>query len=493
MASLSDKAGILIVANLLKYGVGFALPMVLVRLLSTQEYGTYQQLALVASLGSALLLLGLPTSIYYFHARSDHTQRVALQVQTLALLGVLGLVGAVAATLGAGPIGALLRNPEIARLLPVFALSSALLMGSEGFVAFMIVADRYRTALGFEVGETIVRVGLMITPLWLGFGLRGLVVALLGFAVLRYLGRIGTLYALRDRSAVDWRGKLFVREQLGYSLPLAATGWVSIVAGMLDRAIIAMFFSTVDYAIYSVGALEIPLDVIFQASVADVMRATLPRLIREGNQAEIRRLLAEATRKLALIVLPSFVFLWLFAQDFITTLFTTRYAQSVHVFRIYLLLLPLHMFVLSMVPQAYGETGINLRIGTGISLLHVVLSFALLKLIGFYGPAISGVICAYARSAWYGYANLRLTHSRIRDLLPGAALLRTALACLLAAAAAHAVGHPLPWRLLNLVFSGAIFSATYLVAAIVTRALTAGDRRLLLRAAGRVLPRRLTS
>ncbi len=486
MASLSDKAGILIVANLLKYGVGFVLPMLLVRLLSAHDYGTYQQLALANSLTAAVLLLGLPTSIFYFHARVDGARRTSLQVQTMSMLGMLGLLGAVVLIVGAWPISHILHNPEIVPLLPVVALAGALTMGSEGFISFLIVGDRYRLALGFEVGETVLRVLLMITPLLLGYGLRGLVVALLVYAALRYLGRIGTLYALRDRAARGWRKLLFAREQLAYSMPLAATSWVSVVAGMLDRTIIAMFFSTVDFAIYTVGALEIPLDVIFQASVADVMRATLPRLIAEGKDAEIRRLLSEAVRKLALIVLPSFVFLWLFARPFITVLFTTRYLQSVHVFRIYLLLLPLHMFVLSMVPQAYGETRVNFRIASFVSAVHAVLSLALLKWIGFYGPAISGVLSAYLRSGLFAWANLRLTRSRLSQIVPFGALLRTLLACVAGAAAAHFLVLAPSWRLIHLVLAGLVFSLGYLGAAWALGALTPGDRRLLWSAAARL-------
>lgn len=490
MASLSDKAGILIVANLLKYGVGFVLPMLLVRLLSPHDYGTYQQLALVGSFASAILLLGLPTSVFYFHARAEGAaQRMALRVQTMGLLALLGLGGAAVMALGASDIARLLKNLELSTLLPVYAAASGLLIGSESFVAFMIVADRYRMALGFEVGETIVRVALMIVPLVLGFGLHGLVLSLLGFAALRYLMRLGTLYGLRERVGSAWRSRLFAREQLGYSLPLAATSWVSVLTGLLDRAIVAMFFSTVDYAIYTVGALEIPLDVIFQASVADVMRATLPRLIREGNEPEIRRLLSESTRKLALVMLPAFFFLWFFAQTFITTLFTSRYAQSVHVFRIYLLLLPLNAFMLSVVPQAYGQTRTNFRIAAIVAPLHVVLSFVLLRLVGFYGPAISAVLSMYLRSLLFGISNLKLTHSRVRDLLPLSGLARTIMACLAAALLARVLVCPGSSSLSCLVLAGLVFSVCYLAAAVLLGAITAGDRRLLQRAAGRVLLR----
>lgn len=493
MASLSNKAGMLVVANLLKYGVGFILPMLLVRLLTPQEYGTYRQLTLVTSIVSALLLLGLPLSIYYFDAHDKPARRTALQVQTSVMLGLLGILGALVLLVGQKAISAMVHNPAIAGLIPAVAASSALMMGSEGFIAFLIVADRYRLALSFEVVETIVRVALMVVPLMLGYGLPGLVLSLLAYAVLRYGARLVTLYVSRSRDAAGWRRSLFPREQLRYSLPLAATSWVGIGAGMLDRTIIALFFSTVDYAIYSVGALEIPLDVIFQASVANVLRATLPRLIREGNELEIRRLLRESVRKLALIVLPSFVFLWSFAQEFITVLFTHRYEQSVHVFRIYLLLLPPYMFVLSAVPQAYGETRINFRIASIGSATHAVLSFVLLKLIGFYGPAISGVACSYLSAALYVPANLRLTRSRLHDLVPFAALLRTMLACVCAAVVSRSVGHPFASDLVGLVASGLVFSTAYLVAALVFGVLTKSDQRLLWQTMTRVFARARTS
>ena len=56
MASLSDKAALLILANTLKYAVGFALPMVLVRHLTQDDYGTYQQLSLIANFATGIMV-----------------------------------------------------------------------------------------------------------------------------------------------------------------------------------------------------------------------------------------------------------------------------------------------------------------------------------------------------------------------------------------------------------------------------------------------------
>ncbi|MEP6501837.1 MAG: oligosaccharide flippase family protein, partial [Betaproteobacteria bacterium] len=95
MASLSDKAGFLIGANLIKYAVGFITPMVLVRMLNRADYGTYQQLALIGSLGIAILVLGLPNSVYYFHDRKNLARDKVLTLQTSAILLASGAVTAV--------------------------------------------------------------------------------------------------------------------------------------------------------------------------------------------------------------------------------------------------------------------------------------------------------------------------------------------------------------------------------------------------------------
>ena len=91
MASLSDKAGVLIAANFVKYAVGFAMPMVLVRMLTKHDYGTLQQLQLIGATAAGALVLGLPNSVYYFHRLDDDHSRTALVQQTLALLALSGL------------------------------------------------------------------------------------------------------------------------------------------------------------------------------------------------------------------------------------------------------------------------------------------------------------------------------------------------------------------------------------------------------------------
>jgi O-antigen/teichoic acid export membrane protein len=492
MASLSDKAGFLISANLIKYAVGFCLPMLMVRVLDKSDFGTYQQLLLVGSLAVGLLTLGLPSSIYFFYNRIEPHQQPALILQTLAMLVAAGLVAAAGIAVAAPMLATRMSNPQLAAYLPLYAVAIGLMLAAEHFVHFMVAQDRYRSAVWFETIETIVRVVTLVLPVLLGFGLHGLVVAALVYALIRFAVR--SVWVLRTgKQPVGLAARptgWFVGQQLGYSIPLWLTAMVGVLGGLLDRAIVAGSFTTIDFAVYSVGALAIPLDVIFQASVADVLRASLPPLVKNGQLVEVTRLLREAVRKLALIMLPSFVFLFGHAGQFITLLFTNEYADSVHVFRIYLLGLPLYMFILSLVPQVFGKTRLNLQIAIVATGLHVVLSFLLLKTLGFYGPAVSAVISSYVATAIYLHVAKGLTTATLSQLLPLPEIAKT-LGCAIAALGLSLlVGNITPWKALNFGMKAAVFAAAFMAAGSLLRLFTGDDRRLARRWVAKFLPLR---
>lgn len=463
MASLTDKAVLLIVANSLKYAVGFALPMVLVRLLSETDYGTYQQLSLVATFATGIMLLGLPTSVYYFYHRRNDTPagRPTLIAQTQILLLLAGCSTAVLIALCAPFLAERMGNPQLAQLLPLYAAYVGLYIAGEHFMHVMISQNRYQMAVGLEILETVFRVASLSVLLLLGYGLTAVVVMLVIYAALRLTGRSYWLWSGTDSVRhADWSLR-FPREQLSYSLPLAASACIGLLGGLLDRAIVALSFTTVDYAIYSVGALEIPLDTIFQASVLNVLRASLPQLVSEGRTGEVIRIWRDSVRKLALIIVPSVVFLVCFAERFITGLFTDTYAESVQVFRIYLMVLPLYMLVLSVVPQVYGRTRLNLYVVAVSVTANACLSAVLLHYIGILGPATALVVSQYLGASLYFIVTMRLLHARAGQLMPLAAIGRTTVAALLAAGPAMLAASFVTSKVLALALGGMVFAIAY--------------------------------
>jgi len=485
MASLSDKAGFLIGANLVKYAVGFITPMVLVRMLDRADYGTYQQLALIGALGIAILVLGLPNSVYYFHDRKNPARDKVLTLQTSAILLASGLLTAIVLLVARPLVVRLMGNQALWAPMPWYVMALGLLIATEHFVQFMIARDRYKIAVLTEVAETVIRVLILVLPLLAGYGLMGLVTALFAYAFIRFVVRtawlIWPLGGIRKPPGEHW----FMGEQLEYAVPLGLMSLVGVIGGYLDRGIVATRFAPADYAIYSVGALEIPLDAIFQASVATVLRASMPALIRDGRHDEVIRLLREGVRKLSLIMLPCFVFLQGFAYEFITVLFTPQYARSVGVFRIYLFLMPLNMFILSPVPPAYGRTRINFQVVAAVTVVHVILSFVLLHWIGFYGPALSAISTSYLLSTFYFIYACKLTGGGVSSLLPLGAFARVLGCAGVAVLVARLTLGGLLHKFVGLVAAGALFSVVFFGLCMVAGVFTPADRALARRWLGR--------
>lgn len=488
MTSLSDKAGFLIVANLVKYAVGFVMPMVLVRMLSQSEYGTYQQMILILTTVTGVVLLGLPTSVYYFFHHVPPERLPALMAQTTLMLTIAGLIACIGIYLSADMIAAAINNPDMVDLLKICGLATFFMLASEHSVPFMIAQNRYVTAVVFEVTETFARVALLLAPLWLGFGFEGLIVGIVVYALLRFLIRNWYLFATSHLHFSGWTKHAFPREQLAYGVPIALGTLSMLIGGAVNRGLVAANFSPAHYAIYAVGALEIPLDVIFQASVANVLRASLPPLVRDGNLTEVVRLIREAVRKLSIIVLPSFIFLYGYSFEFITVLFTPEYEESVRVFQIYLWFVPLHMFVLSPVPQVFGHTKANLYIPIAMAVFLVVGSYLFLEISGFYGPAIAAAVTSYVGVLAYLLVVVRLTKATFFQLTPVVHIGRVILVALGALLGARLADDLTSSGLLNLILAGTAFSAIFLTVALILGVFTANDRNLMRRWIAKVLP-----
>src|SRR5437660_1517769 len=480
MASLSDKAALLILANALKYAVGFALPMVLVRHLTQADYGTYQQLSLIANFATGIMVLGLPTSIYYFyHLKSaERAGRPTLIAQTQLMLLVSGALTAVALALAAPLLARRMSNARLLELLPLYSAYVGLFIAGEHFMHVMIRQNRYLGAVTLELAETAFRVGALIVLLALGFALHAIVLMLVVYAAVRLVGRSYWLWQGADSVRHAAAGGRFLGAQLAYSLPLAATMGIGLLGGLLDRGIVAMAFTPVDYAIYSVGALEIPLDTIFQVSVLNVLRASLPPLVAAGRIDEVIRIWRDSVRKLAIIILPSFTFLVCFANRFITTLFTSSYEASVRVFHIYLLVLPLYMLVLSVVPQVYGRTRLNLYVVAASVASNAVLSLILLREIGILGPATALVCSTYLGALLFFIVTMRLLKATPAQLLPLAAIGRTALAAVLAVIPAIAVSSVIESGAAALASGAVVFAVAYLFAGYLVGVFNASDMRI---------------
>jgi O-antigen/teichoic acid export membrane protein len=180
----------------------------------------------------------------------------------------------------------------------------------------------------------------------------------------------------------------------------------------------------------------------------------------------MRRVWHRATQLLGLAVIPIFVLAEVLAPDIIVLLFGESYITAVPILRIYLLILPLSIFLGSPMLRATGDLGVMVAGDTLALVMSIVALLLLVEPLGTLGAVTSLVI---GRSVFMGVAALqtaRRLELSVGTFFPWQALLGILVASLIAVASGAIVAGYLSLPLLaRLMTAGAISGGLYAVIA----------------------------
>lgn len=379
------------------------LGVVLVRLVSKQTFGTYRQVNLVCLFLVGVISFQLYNSLYYFIPKLGSEQRGTLLIQTLLVTFAVALVAGGVMFFSATFIARMFNNPDLVPLIRIFALYPFVEKLLALIPAFMISLDRAVRAGLYTSAAAVGRVVAVITVIILGFGLStvmwsivivGAIVALIGCADMVKLSAGGRWRLDRD----------LLIEQFQYSLPLLATTIVGTINFQWDKFLISAFFDPATYAVYSCGAIQLPVIGLVTTSISFAMMPSLVKMAQEGRMTDALHTWQEGARKCSFIVFPCFVFFFTFAYSFIVLLYGQGYSRGSWPFQIYLCMLPIRVAIYATLFRAAGRTK-PIAIGAVIALvLNVIVSTTLVILgnkgiVSFIGPAVGTVIAEIV--AWY--------------------------------------------------------------------------------------------
>jgi O-antigen/teichoic acid export membrane protein len=147
----------------------------------------------------------------------------------------------------------------------------------------------------------------------------------------------------------------------------------------------------------------------------------MPEYAKKSEQKDYLSLIKlwhRAICKVAIFLIPLAVFLFFFANEFITLMFSKKYQDSSIIFQIY---------IIAIIPKVtwYGPILVSMGYNkeplyaAGIALItNMVLNFLFIKLIGFTGPAISTVITTYIVSTFYLFRISTVTGVSYEKIFP---------------------------------------------------------------------------
>ena len=377
--SLKVQAIVLGIARVVSMIPGILVPILLVRLISKEDYGYYQLVMAITVFVIPILEVGLNSSLYYFLPALPE-QKVKLVQQTVIMLLVLGTVAIIVSLIVIPYLGLSFSEMGPAMLLTYFMFISC-----TAEHLFILEKKAKLNAL-FLITQSIVRTGVIICAAIYLDSIKLVIIALSFVYIIRTVFLF--IYIIKNYPGFFSPLKIsLIKTQLRYSLPFS----VGIIFGQshrsIDKFIIPYLFNVGQLAIYSVGTFQLPMISLLYNSINSVAIPKLSEFFANDDRKSAHKLLLKVISTNSMFTIPTVIFAEMMAETFITVLFTEEYSESIPVFRILIVALFLEMATKGMICRASGVIKVQMYITLTGLLIVVPLGWILTKEYGIVGMA----------------------------------------------------------------------------------------------------------
>jgi len=387
-SGIGRKAVFLAAAGLLEYAVQMALPVILVRHLTKQEFGDYRLMWLVATTGLILFPLFLPQSLVYFLPRAAPGTRPKLVGNTFVSLFALGglsvLLLLVLMPVLPGSIAGLQRHSPLVQIFAgTWILASILdvLPNSDGRTEWQACAT---------VGLAILRAAALSGAAVASGDVGWVLVAMCGVAMVKV--GIALAYALfaAQETGLGFDGQL-ARMQLKISLPFAVAEGLFALRVQADQWVVAANFSNTAFALISIASIVTVVGTLIRNPLRDALLPSISSLVGQGKLDDARALIQKGYLMVGLMLPPALGLLFSTADELVELVYTHEYLGAVPLMRIYLLGQMATVFAAGHLLQVFGLGRPAAIVGAISLLLSIALSILGLQFFGL-GGAVAGSI-----------------------------------------------------------------------------------------------------
>jgi len=388
--SLKTEAAYVMAGRMMAFAVLSISPIILARLLSVEQFGSYRQILLVSSVVLVLMRCRIPQSLYYFFPRmKDELKKLFSQsvsiLFVLSGLSALGfyMMGTYSSFLPAG-----IRNEYI--------LTIAIYLFLEGIAHILdqvfILEKKSKVFAILNVIQNSLRLVLIVGAILAFKTVLAIIYALILFSFCRFC--VLLIYLIKTYKIQFMKfERLFFKEQCVYVIPLAIGGVVGVLGNYFEKGLISKIMTVQDFAVYSVGGLGIMTAVSFlYTSIGDVLMPRFGELYEEKKILDLVELWHKMILINAMFTIPVALFCFFYADPIITLLFTDKYALAADVWRVNIMILFIQMTGYGYIPRAIGKSKEIMKANIVKAVAIIPLAFFFINKLGIVGGAVSFVI-----------------------------------------------------------------------------------------------------
>lgn len=406
---------ILTCGRALAFVATFFIPLVLVRVFSQEEFGTYKQLFLVYTTVYVIAQFGMAESLLYFLPTApDKNGR--LTSNSLLVLALAGLLSACGIALARTSIAGWLNNSGLSGYLPLTGGFLLLMIFCSLLEFIMIARKQYLLGSISYAASDVARAALFILPAVFFSELRWVLWGALIFGLLR--AALLLAYLAKNFGA-ELRPDLgLLKTQLSYALPFGLSVLFEILQSNYHQYAVSHHFDAARFAIYSVGCLQIPLVDFLAHPMTSVLMVRMSESIQAGNGEALLSLWHDAARKLAIVLFPLVGCLLMAARPLIVLLFTPTYAESVPIFMIWTATILFSVFPTDSVLRVYAQTRFLLALRVLALVILVLLIGVFIRIFGLLGAVFISALAGLVTKGVGLLRSGRLLNAPMSRLLP---------------------------------------------------------------------------
>lgn len=436
-------------------------PIILVRLLSLEEFGRYREFLLYSSMLLTFAGLNVNTSLMRFAAfRPEHRWRFVNQALVLTMASSAFVLSAVA-VLNTVFDGALVGD----YMLPL-AVYVALFLNFDFWEYLWLAERRPGAVFAYTTGRLVARLTVVIVAASLTRSVTVIIWSLVALESVRLLSSVIAWAKLRERNPPKLPGSW--REQLRFCGPVAATSVLLTANKTMGSVFIAKLLGPAGLAHYAIGTYVQPIIAVLRNSLSDVL---LPEMsAEEGDESRNSLGLWRRLTVLgAIMLIAAAVVLARFAEVLIVTVFSPEYRPAAGVLQVFAIFLVRESIDFAVPLRAINRTAPMLRSHSVAMLVNASLLVVLLPEAGVVGAAVAFVISQLVEATYLGAQMAGAYGLRLRELANWRDLGKVALAALLASAVLYGSFWTDALGLMGAVAGGLCFVLVYATLLLVLR------------------------
>ena len=420
MGDLKKQASQNLIGRIFETIFVIILPLILVRLLTQNEFGLYQQILLYSGMVVSTLEFNISNSLFYFlPAAKSKLEKSRVINQTFLYLIIVGIAFVLLFYLFIS-VGVIDRSrlPSIGLDIFPFLLlvfTSILIRPLDK----LLIADKNaRLAKYYYSSAQIIRTIIIIGSYLVSKNVVSIVWGLILNNSLNALFLI--LY-----SKIKYNNLLFrpsyslFKNQLRYIVPMGMGLIVGILGNNIDKVYLSIFFDKGDFAVYSIGLFKIPLIATIYTSVGNVImtRLSYNSTMPGGNFLDSLRVWKKMVRLNVVITIPILIFALFNSSVIFPIIFGADYLKSSTVFNISILILFMQMFGYGYILRAYGKTKLVLASNLSKALVIITLGYVLTRSWGIEGAAATATLGYFINGLSQLYFTKKLLSIKLHTLI----------------------------------------------------------------------------